>query len=58
MVSWCSLERDLQMLIPGGGKGEKGRKRMKERDEEGGERRREERGKSRASTEARFWRKM
>jgi len=45
MVSWCSLERDLQMLIPGGGKGEKGRKRRKKekKREEKGEERKEER---------------
>ena len=40
MVFSCSHQRDLQMLIPGGEKGEKGRKRGEER-----EKRREERGK-------------
>jgi hypothetical protein len=53
------VEGDLQMLIPEGGKGKKGRKRGKKEKKRGEKekKRGEKRGK-RASEEVRFWRKM
>lgn len=52
------MECDLQMLIPEGGKGKKGRKRGKKEKKRGEKREERKEERERASEEVRFWRKM
>jgi hypothetical protein len=52
------VEGDLQMLIPEGGKGKKGRKRGKKEKKRGEKREERKEERERASEEVRFWRKM